>query len=262
MPHDHHAGTALSVGHEDRDLAERLSKGLDAYDFAATGTSLADQGALSVRAVGGAGGLVGGLTARTWGGLRGVGMLWVREDSRRGGWGGRLQAAGKEARRRGCDRACVSSFTFRAPDFYRRHGYAETVRTPGIPGGAEDVHLFKRLVQGVGPAREPGGHARGPGRLEGLAPRLFEPVVLAMDGEVVGHHAGPPGSPAPADVVLVRGAVLRLGRRQFGVPDGQRGLSDGDPRHGHRLEDIATPLSVHEAPSRPGIVRPEAPLRG
>ncbi|MEV2202355.1 GNAT family N-acetyltransferase [Streptomyces fradiae] len=147
MSHDDHAGTALSVGHEDHDLAERLSKGLDAYNFAATGTSLADQGALSVRAVDGAGGLVGGLTAWTWGGLLGVEMLWVREDSRRGGWGGRLlEAAEEEARRRGCDRACVSSFTFQAPDFYRRHGYVETGRTPGIPGGAEDVHLFKRLV--------------------------------------------------------------------------------------------------------------------
>ncbi|WP_143660747.1 GNAT family N-acetyltransferase, partial [Streptomyces fradiae] len=90
---------------------------------------------------------VGGLTAWTWGGLLGVEMLWVREDSRRGGWGGRLlEAAEEEARRRGCDRACVSSFTFQAPDFYRRHGYVETGRTPGIPGGAEDVHLFKRLV--------------------------------------------------------------------------------------------------------------------
>lgn len=56
-----------------------------------------------------------------------------------------LAAAEAEALRRGCDRVCVSSFTFQAPGFYQRHGYVETGRTLGIPGGYEDVHLFKRL---------------------------------------------------------------------------------------------------------------------
>lgn len=40
-----------------------------------------------------------------------------------------------------------SSFTFQAPEFYQRHGYVETGRTSGIPGGAEDVHMSKRLGQ-------------------------------------------------------------------------------------------------------------------
>ncbi|CAL9330838.1 hypothetical protein SUDANB37_00090 [Streptomyces sp. enrichment culture] len=141
-----HADTALSVGHQDRELAERLSKGLDEVNFTATGTTPADQGSLSVKAVDEAGELVGGLTAWTWGGLLGIEMLWVREESRRDGWGGRLlRAAEEEARRRGCDRACVSSFTFQAPEFYQRHGYVETGRTLGIPGGAEDVHMYKPL---------------------------------------------------------------------------------------------------------------------
>lgn len=62
-------------------------------------------------------------------------------------WGSRiLQAAEIEARRRGCDRVAVSSFTFQAPGFYQRHGYAETGRTLGIPGGYADVHLFKSLI--------------------------------------------------------------------------------------------------------------------
>jgi GNAT superfamily N-acetyltransferase len=87
-----------------------------------------------------------GLTAWTWAGLCGISMLWVRADSRADGWGSKiLRAAEDEARRRGCDRATVSSFTFQAPEFYQRHGYVETGRTLGIPGGAEDVHMFKRL---------------------------------------------------------------------------------------------------------------------
>ncbi|MEU9855053.1 GNAT family N-acetyltransferase [Streptomyces sp. NPDC047974] len=146
MNHDHDEA-GLTVGDRDPDLAKLLDRGLDAHNFAATGTTPEDQGALSVRAQDPATGeTVGGLTAWTWGGLLGIEMLWVHEEHRRDGWGSRLlRAAEAEARRRGCDRATVSSFTFQAPDFYRRHGYAETGRTLGIPGGAEDVHFYKSL---------------------------------------------------------------------------------------------------------------------
>ncbi|MET7860035.1 GNAT family N-acetyltransferase [Streptomyces sp. NPDC005318] len=146
MTHDH-SGGALSVGQRDSELNERLSQGLDEVNFPATGTTAADQSSLSVKVVDDAGELVGGLSAWTWGGLLGIEMLWIREKSRKDGWGSKiLMAAEEEARRRGCDRACVSSFTFQAPGFYRRHGYVETGRTLGIPGGAEDVHMFKELA--------------------------------------------------------------------------------------------------------------------
>ena len=136
----------MSVGLRDADLNERLSQGLDEVNFPATGTTAADQSALSVKAVDDAGELIGGLAGWTWGGLLGIEMLWVRETSRGDGWGTRLlTAAEEEARRRGCDRACVSSFTFQAPGFYQRHGYAETGRTLGFPGGAEDVHMYRDL---------------------------------------------------------------------------------------------------------------------
>ncbi|WP_418956906.1 GNAT family N-acetyltransferase [Streptomyces tritici] len=154
MDHDPHAA-GLTVGHGDAELGKLLEKGLDAYNFPATGTTPEDQGELSVKVLDDSGELIGGLTAWTWAGLLGIDMLWVREDSRRDGWGSRLlRAAEAEARRRGCDRACVSSFTFQAPDFYRRHGYVETGRTLGIPGGAEDVHLFKPLLPEAGEAEE------------------------------------------------------------------------------------------------------------
>ncbi len=139
-------GAVLSVGDRDAELNARLSSGLDEINFPATGTTEADQGTLSVKVVDDAGGLIGGLAAWTWGGLLGIEMLWVREDNRGDGWGARiLRAAEEEARRRGCDRACVSSFTFQAPAFYQRYGYVETGRTLGFPGGAADVHMYKEL---------------------------------------------------------------------------------------------------------------------
>lgn len=80
-------------------------------------------------------------------------MMWVREDRRHQGWGSRLlRTAEDEALRRGCDRVVASSFTFQAPAFYQRHGYRETGRTLGIPGGHDDVHLFKALTETSVPA--------------------------------------------------------------------------------------------------------------
>lgn len=136
----------LTVGGRDPELAEVLDKGLDDYNFAATGTSKADQDQFSIKVADADGVIVGGLTAWTWAGLCGISMVWIHPDHRKEGWGAKiLAAAEEEARRRGCDRVCVSSFTFQAPGFYQKYGYVETGRTLGIPGDNEDVHMFKRL---------------------------------------------------------------------------------------------------------------------
>jgi ribosomal protein S18 acetylase RimI-like enzyme len=143
---DDSSAAALTVGDRDPELAEILDQGLNEYNFAATGTTGRDQTWFSVKLTSADGEIIGGLTAWTWDGLCGISMLWIHQDHRKAGWGARILAAAEaEARRRGCDRACVSSFTFQAPGFYQKYGYAETGRTLGIPGGAEDVHMFKRL---------------------------------------------------------------------------------------------------------------------
>ena len=59
----------VSVGDRDPELAEVLDKGLDEYNFAATGTSAKDQGSFSVKVTGADGEIIGGLTAWTWAGL-------------------------------------------------------------------------------------------------------------------------------------------------------------------------------------------------
>jgi ribosomal protein S18 acetylase RimI-like enzyme len=147
---DDRAAAALTVGDRDPELAEVLDKGLDEYNFAATGTTKEDQSGFSVKVTAEDGEIVGGLTGWTWAGLCGISMLWVHPDRREEGWGSKILAAAEaEAARRGCDRVCVSSFTFQAPAFYQKHGYVETGRTLGIPGGNEDVHMFKRLEDNV-----------------------------------------------------------------------------------------------------------------
>lgn len=68
--------------------------------------------------------IVGGLKAITgWDWLY-VQILWVDESQRRNGLGTRLlHRAEAIAQERNCRGACLSSFSFQAPEFYRRHGY-------------------------------------------------------------------------------------------------------------------------------------------
>ncbi len=135
----------LVTGDADPELDEQLSKHLDAYNFAASG--VADQREFTVKAEDGEGRLVAGLSGWTWGTCAGIGMVWVRDDSRSAGWGGRLLGAAEElARGRGCDRIFVSSFTFQAPGFYQAHGYRECARVENYPlDGVADVYLVKQL---------------------------------------------------------------------------------------------------------------------
>lgn len=135
----------LTVGGGDPQLDSRLSDELDAYNFAAVGESNLSE--FTVKVEDPSGELVAGLSGWTWGTCAGIGMVWVRDDNRKSGWGARMLAAAEEvARERGCRQVLVSSFTFQAPEFYRRHGYVEFARSEGLPvEGTADVHLLKML---------------------------------------------------------------------------------------------------------------------
>lgn len=135
----------LRTGDGDPELDQRLSDELDAWNEAAT-ADVAPQRELTVRADD-ADGLVGGVSGWTWGEAAGIAMVWVRADHRGTGLGARLlEAFETQARARGCTRVFVTSFTFQAPAFYERAGYAETFRWQGVPTvGRDDVHLRKEL---------------------------------------------------------------------------------------------------------------------
>ena len=90
---------------------------------------------------------VGGLLARTWGECCEVQMLWVRDDLRGHGIGGRLLGmAEQEAARRGCTLAFLDTFSFQAPGFYERHGYREFHAITGFPRGITKHYFSKGLV--------------------------------------------------------------------------------------------------------------------
>ncbi|MGH3331870.1 MAG: GNAT family N-acetyltransferase [Nocardioidaceae bacterium] len=145
MPSDAPQTDRLTVAGADPALDEQLTAELTAFNFQATGVT--DEREFTVRANDSDGSLIAGLSGWTWGTCAGIGLVWVREDRRKEGWGTRLlEAAEREASDRGCTQIVVSSFTFQAPEFYRRHGYVETGRTEGLPReGAADVHFVKHL---------------------------------------------------------------------------------------------------------------------
>lgn len=132
---------------EDSDALEReLVRELTDFNSQVTGAFDLRDLAFAVREEQGS--LAAGLTGWSWGGSAVIDLLWVRGDQRGRGLGGLLLAAAeKEAVARGCSRILVSSFTFQAPDFYKRNGYREFARTKDVPlMGYADVHLVKSLI--------------------------------------------------------------------------------------------------------------------
>jgi len=126
-----------------RDLSE-LEECVNEFNFATTGLRDGRSLAVFLRAADGA--LRAGLAGHTWGGCAEVKLLWVRESERRSGLGSRLlHAAETEALARGCARIVLSTHSFQAPGFYRRHGYAECGRAEGYPRGHAQIFLAKTL---------------------------------------------------------------------------------------------------------------------
>ncbi len=134
----------LVVGDADDGLRERLNEEINAFNVAATSQADARLLCIAVREDGDD--LRAGLFGWTWGGCGYIEFLWVRNEHRRSGLGGRLLAAAEqEIRRRGCDQVALSTHSFQAPGFYARFGYQECGRTPAYPRGHEQIHLVKRL---------------------------------------------------------------------------------------------------------------------
>lgn len=88
-----------------------------------------------------------GLTAHTYAGWMFVENFWVREDLRRRGLGRKMMAqAEQRARERGCHSAWLDTWSFQAPDFYRKLGYS-VFGTLDYPPDFKRFFLQKRLTQ-------------------------------------------------------------------------------------------------------------------
>ena len=91
----------------------------------------------------------GGVEAASWGEWLEIAFLWVDPAFHRQGYGSQLlRAAESEGRHRGCRWAQLDTYSFQAPEFYRRHGYEPFGVLDGFPGGVSHFYLKKRLADG------------------------------------------------------------------------------------------------------------------
>ena len=86
-----------------------------------------------------AGSAVGAVAGFTWGGYCELRQLWVDENHRGNGVGcSLLTRAIEEARNRGCAAIYLATYSFQAPDFYKRFGFEPVVELENKPIGHSD----------------------------------------------------------------------------------------------------------------------------
>jgi GNAT superfamily N-acetyltransferase len=90
--------------------------------------------------------IVGGVLGEIFWGWFHLDLLWVKEELRNQGYGAQLlKRAEDEARGHGAKQAYLDTFTFQAPEFYRKHGYAVFGELPDFPPGHQRCFMTKRL---------------------------------------------------------------------------------------------------------------------
>ncbi len=124
--------------------AAAIDAGLDAFNHALPALAHVRPLCCSVRL--GSERCIGGALARSWGGGCELQQLWVDAGWRGKGLGSRLVGMVEaEAKARGCWLLYLDTFSFQAPDFYRRLGYATACTIDGFPDGIVKFLMTKRL---------------------------------------------------------------------------------------------------------------------
>jgi N-acetylglutamate synthase-like GNAT family acetyltransferase len=73
-------------------------------------------------------------------------LLWVKDELRGHGYGHRLlMAAENEARQCDAKNVFLNTFSFQAPDFYKKHGYQVFGELKDFPPGHQRYYLSKQL---------------------------------------------------------------------------------------------------------------------
>jgi GNAT superfamily N-acetyltransferase len=123
-----------------------IRDGLSAYNFEKAGYR--DQRPLAILVSDPeTGEVVGGLLGSTSFGLLRIDRFFLPESLRKQGLGTRIiKAAEEEGKRRGCGRALLTTLSFQAPGFYKRHGWEVLAQLDGAPPAPTRFLMTKALV--------------------------------------------------------------------------------------------------------------------
>lgn len=123
-------------------ILQAVDRGLDEHNFSVA--PLQDVSPLSAIARDPLGTVQGGAVGRTWGACCELLQLWVSKDQRSRGLGTRLLHQFEQAARsRGCTVFYLTTLSFQAPDFYRKHGYAVAAEIAGYPNGIRKFLMLR-----------------------------------------------------------------------------------------------------------------------
>jgi GNAT superfamily N-acetyltransferase len=90
--------------------------------------------------------IAGGVIAVTYWDWLYIDLMWMKEELRGHGYGSQLlELAEEEARNRGAKHAYLDTFSFQAPEFYKRHGYQVFGELKDFPRGHRRYFLTKDL---------------------------------------------------------------------------------------------------------------------
>jgi len=90
--------------------------------------------------------ILGGVIGSTYFDWLHVDLMWVKEELRGQGYGSQLlKMAEYEARKRGAKNTYLDTFSFQAPEFYKKHGYTVFGELADFPVGHQRYFMRKRL---------------------------------------------------------------------------------------------------------------------
>ncbi len=128
----------------DKPAWEVIGGGISDFNTRQAGDDQGQNLCFVVKAPGGE--IVGGVIGATYWDWLYVNLMWVKEELRGQGYGERLLAlAEDEARRRGAKNAYLDTFSFQAPEFYKKYGYQVFGELPDFPSGYTRYFLTKKL---------------------------------------------------------------------------------------------------------------------
>ncbi|MEJ2600435.1 MAG: GNAT family N-acetyltransferase [Anaerolineales bacterium] len=91
--------------------------------------------------------IVGGVIAEVYWDWLYIDLLWVKDELRGRGYGHRLLTQVEQAaRQQGATNAYLDTFSFQAPEFYKRYGYQVFGELEDFPLGHRRYFLRKRLL--------------------------------------------------------------------------------------------------------------------